>query len=123
MLERMEERQMMMGYGIGSVVLYQLSILAGAVPLWQRMPLLVGAAKCAWEAWRASSRMNKLKVQAMRFTNQGPDPSTRSTCIAVWKAARTSSDCRMRARSMPRGEQYAEGRGSVVNSPMLEQGE
>ena len=110
MLERMEERQMMMGYGIGSVVLYQLSILAGAVPLWQRMPLLVGAAKCAWEAWRASSRMNKLKVQAMRFTNRGPETFDE---IDVYSSMEGSPNLE---RLQDEGTEHAKG-GAVCGGP------
>ena len=72
-LARMEERQMMVGNGLGAMMLYQLSTRAVGSLAWQRMPLLIGAAKMSWECWRAFSRMNKLKIQQRRFSNEGPE--------------------------------------------------
>jgi len=71
-LERMEERQMMVGNGLGAAVLYQLSLRAASSSFQRALPL-AGAIKLGWECWRAYSRMQKLEQQAARFTNEGDE--------------------------------------------------
>ena len=73
MLERMEERQLMTGCGLGAGLLYQLATRSATMGVVQRAPLVAGCAKLAWEAWRAYSRMKKLELQARRFANEAPE--------------------------------------------------
>lgn len=72
MLERMEERQMMVGHGLGAAVLYQFSLSLVGSPL-RRVPVLAAASKLTWECWRAYSRMQKLEEQRRRFANDGEE--------------------------------------------------
>lgn len=125
-LARMEERQMMMGYGIGAVVLYQLTLLSGAaMPTWQRTPAIASAIKCAWEAWRAQSRMKKLREQAERFANEGKEEFDE---IDVYSSMQDSPLNQGRGSPMSQGHEQQGGggmkqaEGSVVSTPALKQG-
>jgi len=69
-LERLEEKQTLMGAGLGAWLLLDACLRAAASPL-MRLPLAVGACKLAWEAWRASARLAKIEAQARRFANEG----------------------------------------------------
>jgi len=71
-LERMEERQTVFGAGLGAALLYQLSARAVGQPL-QRWAFAIGAAKLAWESWRAQARMDKVREQERRFQNEGDE--------------------------------------------------
>jgi len=72
LLERSDERQSLFGFALGATLLLDLSTRAvgGALVRW---PLLVAAAKCAWESWRASARLTKLDEQRKRFNNEGDE--------------------------------------------------
>ena len=69
-LERVEEKQLMIGGGIGAGLLLDVCLRAGTSTL-MRWPLALGAGKLAWEAWRASARLGKLEEQRLRFANEG----------------------------------------------------
>ena len=69
MLDRLEERQTMIGAALGAALLYQLALrAAGAL---NRYVMGAGAVKLLWESWRARERMRKMVEQQLRFANQG----------------------------------------------------
>ena len=69
MLDRLEERQTMIGAERGAALLYQLALrAAGAL---NRYAMGAGAVKLLWESWRARERMRKMVEQQLRFANQG----------------------------------------------------
>ena len=69
MLDRLEERQTMIGAALGAAVLYQTAL--GAAGALSRYAAGAGAVKLFWESWRARARMRKLREQELRFSNQG----------------------------------------------------
>ena len=69
MLDRLEERQTMIGAALGAALLYQLALrAAGAL---NRYAMGAGAVKLLWESWRARERMRKMVEQQLRFANEG----------------------------------------------------
>ena len=105
-----------MGNGLGAMLLYQMSTRAVGGLAWQRLPLLVGAAKMTWECWRAYSRMNKMKIQAKRFSNDGDETFDE---IDVYSSMEESP---MKTQtSVGDGELMKDANGEVVEDHQLPQ--
>ena len=70
-LERMEERQQLVGNALGAGLLLELSQRVVGVSQWFRLPFYLACAKLGLDGYMAWGRMHKLEMQRRRFSNDG----------------------------------------------------
>ena len=95
MLERLEEKQLMMGAGLGASLLLDMTLRASGLLRW---PLSLACIKLGWEAWRSSERLKKIDEQRARFSNEGgskydQDDLTVGDPARAKKKAEEDEDC------------------------------